>query len=109
MITKREKLLYLLAGTGIGVVTGMLLSPSSGRDLRHKLSSSTANGFDSLARTSRKLVNGSELKRRSGETIRSVVDKGKNIVSMTKARASRARKAARDNYIDPTARGVSGW
>ena len=41
-----EKILYLVAGTGIGAVLGLLFAPRSGSELRSDLTSQAQRGVD---------------------------------------------------------------
>ena len=47
-MTSSEKLLYLIAGTGIGATLGILFAPSSGKEVRDNLSTQAQRGVDRI-------------------------------------------------------------
>src|SRR5947207_5206072 len=66
-----QKVLYLVAGTGIGAALGILFAPSSGEELRNTLSTQTHRGID--------LVTG-KVEQGTG-TVRNIVDRGKQAIN----------------------------
>jgi len=67
-----SKLLTFLAGCGAGIVAGMVLAPSSGRELRGNLSNRAQEGMDKL---NEKVDQGRRFVEEQGG-IRGVVEKG---------------------------------
>lgn len=66
-----DKVLYLLAGTGIGAALGLLFAPKSGQEIRDTIS----NKFQE-----------SDFAERASSTVRNVMEKGKNIANISKQR-----------------------
>jgi len=84
-----DKLLYLFAGIGLGTVIGNLFSQSSGQEMRNTLSTRAHEGVDRLSQTveeGRRFIKNSEIPKQAGDTVRSVVNKGKNVASIGKRR-----------------------
>jgi gas vesicle protein len=97
-INLNEKLLYLLAGTGVGAMIGMLLAPKSGQDLRSTISSKVEEG--------RRLVE--EKSPLIGESVRRAVERGKNVASIGKQRMNESIEAGKTEYDRLKGRDVSG-
>jgi gas vesicle protein len=98
---KYDKLLYFLAGTGIGAVIGMLFSPASGLEMRNKLSAHAQEGMDQLSQKvgeGKRYLEESEVGRRAGATIRGVVDRGKNVANIGKHRFHESIEAGRNRF-----------
>lgn len=77
-----EKLLYLLAGTGLGAAAGLLFAPRSGVEMRERLSSSVS---DTMGNISSRI---SETDTGQASNVRNVAERGKNIASIAKQRVS---------------------
>jgi len=98
---KRSELIYLLAGAGVGAAVGMLLTPSEGRDMRNTITNRTQEGLDRISQKvdeGRRYVQDSRLGKRAGETIRSVVDRGKNVTSIGPQRLNDSIEAGKAKY-----------
>jgi gas vesicle protein len=98
---KRNDLIYLMAGTGVGAVIGLLFAPSGGREMRSTLTNRTQEGLDRITQKvdeGRLYVQNSGVGKRAGETIRSVVDRGKNITSFGRQRFNDSIEAGKARY-----------
>ncbi len=77
-----DKLLYFLAGAGVGGAVALLFAPQSGQEVRNEISRRTQEGRDLLdgkVEESRKFVK--EGGRRVSNEVTSLVDRGKGEVS----------------------------
>src|SRR5690242_10617525 len=98
---KRNELLYLVAGTGVGAVIGLLFAPSEGREMRSSITNRTQEGLDRLTQKvdeGKRYVQNSEVGKRAGETIRRVVDQGKEITAAGRDRLNDSIEAAKAKY-----------
>ena len=82
-MSKSEKFLYLLAGTGIGAVLGLLFAPRAGSEMRSSLTSQAQRGVDRIAEKvdeSRKFIleKGSGIVERGKQTLNQSVEGVKN-------------------------------
>jgi gas vesicle protein len=100
-MNNNNKLLYLLAGTGIGAIVGMLLSPTSGQEMRNRLSTRAHEGMDRLSQKveeGRRYVEESEVGRRAGEKMREVVEKGKNVADIGRRIFNESIEAGKNRF-----------
>ena len=97
--TGGDKVLYFLAGAGLGAVLALLLAPKSGRETR-ELIARTAN--DSRDFLTSKMNEGrqvfEERSRKIGDDFTSFVDKSKEAVQRQKEQLSSAFEAGKSAY-----------
>jgi len=110
---KRNNLMYLLAGTGVGAAVGMLFAPRGGQEIRNTLTTRAQEGLDAISQKvdeGRRYVQESDLGRRAGETIRTAVERGKNVTSIGRERLNDSIEAGKAKYneaIKPVPRNFS--
>jgi len=112
-MTTTEKLLYFVAGTGIGAAVGILFAPRSGQEVRNTLSSTAQRGVDlvtSKVEEGKKYLDEKGVNR-SG--VRSFVDRGKQTlnesIESVKDRFNESIEAGTQEYHaqrEPKDRGV---
>jgi gas vesicle protein len=90
-ISVNDKLIYLGAGCGIGLVMGLLLAPQSGGEIRHTLT----NKVDDLANKVQEKVQQSGIRETAGQTWHNVVEKGKNVANIGRARLNESIEAGK--------------
>jgi gas vesicle protein len=91
-----DKLIYLGAGCGIGLVLGLLFAPHSGQETRHTLTSKV----DDLANKFQEKVHHTGMGETSVPTWRNVVEKGKNIANIGRARLNDSIEAGKRKYSE---------
>jgi len=80
-MTNSEKLLYIIAGTGIGATLGVLFAPSSGKEVRDNLSTQAQRGVDLITakvEEGRKYLNEKGV---NAGTVRNFVDRSKQTLN----------------------------
>ena len=95
-ISVNDKLVYLGAGCGIGLVMGLLLAPQSGQEIRHTLTSKV----DELANKVQEKVQQSGIRETAGESWHNVVEKGKNVANIGRARLNESLEAGRRKFSE---------
>ena len=90
-ISVNDKLIYLGAGCGIGLVMGLLFAPRSGQDIRHTLTSKV----DDLTHKVQEKVQQSGIRETAGETWHNVIEKGKNVANIGRARLNESLEAGK--------------
>jgi len=93
-ITINDKLIYLGAGCGIGLVLGMLFAPQSGEETRQTLT----NKVDDLTHRVQEKVQQSGISDTASETWRNVVDKGKNVANIGRTRLNESIEAGKRKF-----------
>ncbi len=93
-ISISDKLLYLGAGCGIGLVVGTLFAPRSGQEMRSDLS----HKVNDLSHQVKDKINSSGVADTASHTWQNVVEKGKNVASIGKRRFNESVEAARNKY-----------
>jgi gas vesicle protein len=93
-INVSDKVLYLGAGCGIGLILGALFAPSSGEEMRHNIS----DKVDDLTHRLQEKVQSSKLTDTATKTWNDVVEKGKNIASIGKQRLNESIEAGRRRF-----------
>jgi len=91
-----DKLIYLGAGCGIGLVLGLLFAPHSGEETRNTLTSKV----DDLANKFQDKVHHTGIGETTGQTWRNFVDKGKNIATMGRSRLNESIEAGKRKYSE---------
>jgi len=89
-----NKLLVLLAGTGIGTVIGMLIAPQSGEQLRENLTG-RVNDLTGMVQDK---VKQSGIAGTATSTVRDVMERGKNVVNMGKERLNESIEAGKKKF-----------
>jgi gas vesicle protein len=72
-MNKREKFLYVVAGTGVGTILGILFAPKAGSDIRNSISSQAQRGVDLITE---KVDEGKRYIQEKGG-VRNIVERGK--------------------------------
>jgi len=94
-----DKILFFLAGAGIGAVVALLMAPKSGRETR-ELIARTAN--DSRDFLSNKVTEGRQMvderRRKLGDDFTSFMDKSKEAVQRQKEQLTAAFEAGKAAY-----------
>jgi gas vesicle protein len=93
-INVNDKLIYLGAGCGIGLVLGLLFAPQSGEEIRHTLT----NKVDDLTHKVQEKVQESGIGETASQTWRNVVDKGKNIANISRIRLNESIEAGKRKF-----------
>ena len=95
-INVSDKLIYLGAGCGIGLVLGLLFAPHSGEETRNTLTSKV----DDLANKFQEKVQYTGIAETTGQNWRNVVDKGKNIANIGRSRLNESIEAGKRKYSE---------
>jgi len=93
-ITVSDKLIYLGAGCGIGLVLGVLFAPESGEETRHHLSSKV----DDLTHKVQDKVSQSGIGDTAAQTWHTMVEKGKNVASIGRQRINESVEAGKRKF-----------
>ncbi len=95
-ITVNDKLIYLGAGFGIGMVMGLLLAPQSGQETRHTLTSKV----DDLTNKVQEKVQQSGFGETAGQTWHNVIEKGRNIASIGRTRLNESVETGKRKFSE---------
>lgn len=79
-----DKILYLGAGCGLGMIIGALFAPRSGSETRQTLS----HKVDDLSHKVQEKIHAAHLGETASQTWQNVVQKGKNVASIGRKRMS---------------------
>ena len=90
----KDKLIYLGAGCGIGLILGVLFAPQSGEQTRQTLS----DKVDDLTHRVQERVQQSGIGDTANETWRNVVEKGKNVANIGRARINESIEAGKRKF-----------
>src|SRR5215471_9949822 len=93
-INVSDKLIYLGAGAGIGVILGLLFAPHSGEETRHTLT----DKMDDLTHKVHDRISQSGIGDTATQTWNSVIEKGKNVASIGRQRLNDSLEAGRRKY-----------
>jgi gas vesicle protein len=93
-ININDKLIYLGAGCGIGLVLGVLFAPQSGEEMRHNLS----NRVDDLTHRVQERVSQSGIGDTAAQTWQNVLEKGKNVASIGRQRINDSMEAGKRKF-----------
>ena len=93
-INVNDKLIYLGVGCGIGLVLGLLFAPQSGEEMRNTITSKV----DDLTHKVQDRVHESRIGDTASQTLRNVVEKGKNVASMGRTRLNESVEAGRRKF-----------
>src|SRR5947207_15427271 len=93
-INVSDKLIYLGAGCGIGMVLGLLFAPRSGEEIRHDLSTKV----DDLTHRVQEKISQSGIGDTASQTWNTVVEKGKNVASIGRQRINESIEAGKRKF-----------
>ena len=93
-IKVNDKLIYLGAGCGIGLVLGFLFAPQSGEEMRHTLT----HKVDDLTHKIQEGVQESGIGDTASQTWRNVVEKGKNVANISRTRLNESIEAGKRKF-----------
>jgi gas vesicle protein len=97
-INVNDKLIYMGAGLGIGVILGLLLAPQSGEDMRHTITDKMGD----LTHKVQDRIYESGIGDSASQTWNSVIEKGKNVASIGRQRLNDSLEAGRRKYNEAT-------
>ena len=89
-----DKLIYLGAGCGIGMVIGALFAPKSGTETRHDLSST----MNDLTHKVQDKIQSSGIGDTASQTWHQMVERGKNVAIMGRQRMHESVEAGKRRY-----------
>jgi len=89
-----DKVLYLGAGCGVGLLLGALFAPRSGQEMRQNLS----HKVEDLTHKVQDRIQSSGLTDTAARTWNEVVERGKNIASISKQRFNESVEAGRRKF-----------
>src|ERR1051325_2737413 len=95
-IKVNDKLVYLGAGCGIGLVLGLLFAPQTGEEIRHTLTSKV----DDLTHKVQEKVQESGIGDTASQTWRNVMEKGKNVANIGRSRLNESIEAGKRKYSE---------
>lgn len=93
-INVSDKLIYLGAGCGIGVVLGLLFAPQSGEEIRHTLT----HKMDDLTHKVQDKISQSGIGDTASQTWSSVIEKGKNVAQIGRQRLNESLESGKRKY-----------
>jgi gas vesicle protein len=93
-IDVNDKLIYLGAGCGIGMILGLLFAPRSGEDIRHNLSSKV----DDLAHRVQEKVSQSGIGDTASQTWNTMMEKGRNVANIGRQRINESLEAGKRKF-----------
>ncbi len=91
-----DKIIYLGAGCGIGLVIGMLFAPQSGSETRHTLT----NRVDDLTHKVQDKVQHSGIGETASQTWHSVIEKSKNVANIGRTRLNESIEAGKRKFSE---------
>ncbi len=89
-----DKLIYLGAGCGIGLVLGALFAPQSGQEIRHNLTSKV----DDLTHKVQEKIQSTGITDTASQTWNNAIEKGKNVASIGRQRLNDSIEAGRRKF-----------
>jgi len=93
-ININDKLIYLGAGCGIGLILGALFAPQSGQEMRHDI----GNKVDDLTHKVQDKIQSSGIRETASQTWQNVVEKGKNVASIGRQRFNESVEAGKRKF-----------
>ena len=97
-IKVNDKLVYLGAGCGIGLVLGLLFAPRSGEEIRHTLTSKVDDLTHKVQDKVQEKVQESGIADTASQTWRNVMEKGKNVASIGRTRLNESIEAGKRKF-----------
>ena len=89
-----DKFLYFGAGCGLGLALGALFAPRSGQEMRQNLS----NKVDDISHKVQDKIQSSGIRDTASQTWQSVMEKGKNVATVSKRRFNESIEAGRRRF-----------
>src|SRR5207244_7294847 len=89
-----DRIIYLGAGCGIGLVLGALLAPKSGEETRHNLTTKV----DDLTHKVQEKIHSSGIGDTATETWHNVIEKSKNVAEIGNDRFNESVEAGRRRF-----------
>ncbi|HEY2383595.1 MAG TPA: YtxH domain-containing protein [Terriglobia bacterium] len=93
-INVSDKIIYLGAGCGIGMILGLLFAPQSGEEIRHTLT----HKMDDLTHKVQDKISHSGIGDTASQTWNSVVEKGKNVAQIGRQRLNESMESGKRKY-----------
>ena len=93
-INVNDKLIYLGAGAGIGVILGLLFAPQSGEDTRHTVTDKVGD----LTHKVQDRISQSGIGDTATQKWNSVIEKGKNVANIGRQRLNESLESGRRKY-----------
>jgi gas vesicle protein len=93
-ININDKLIYLGAGAGIGIVLGLLFAPQSGEQTRHDLT----DRVDNLTHKVQEKMSTSGISDTATQTWNTMVEKGKNVAIIGRQRLNESIEAGKRKF-----------
>jgi gas vesicle protein len=93
-ININDKIIYLGAGAGIGVVLGLLFAPQSGEQTRHDLT----DRVDNLTHKVQEKMSTPGISDTATQTWNTMVEKGKNVASIGRQRLNESIEAGKRKF-----------
>lgn len=106
--TTGDKVIYFLAGAGIGAAIALLFAPKSGRETREILARKGREGAEFISQKvdeGRQIVGTST--RRFAEEASNIIERGKDSIHRQKESLSAAIEAGKQAYVEEKSRGAS--
>jgi len=97
-IKVNDKLVYLGAGCGIGLVLGLLFAPQSGEEIRHTLTSKVDDLTHKVQEKVQVYVQEAVIGGTATRTSRNVVDRGNNVPSIGSTRLNESIEAGKRKF-----------
>jgi gas vesicle protein len=91
-----DKLIYLGAGCGIGLIVGLLFAPRSGEETRHNLT----HKVEDLTHKVQDRISHSGIGETASQTWSNVVEKGKNVAHIGRQRVNESVEAGKRKYSE---------
>lgn len=95
-INVSDKLIYLGAGCGIGVVLGLLFAPESGEEMRHDLT----HKMDDISHKVQDKIMHSSISETATQTWNNVIEKGKNVAQIGRQRLNESIESGKRKYAE---------
>jgi gas vesicle protein len=89
-----DKLIFLSAGCGVGMILGALFAPRSGEETRRNLGAKV----DDLTHKVQERIQTSGIKESASQTLHNVVERGRNVASIGKRRLNESVEAGRARF-----------
>ena len=93
-ISVSDKLIYLGAGCGIGMIVGLLFAPHSGEEMRHTVSDKMGD----LTHNVSDRISQSGIGDTATQKWNSVIEKGKNVANIGRQRLNESLEYGRQKY-----------
>ena len=95
-IDVNDKLIYLGAGCGIGMILGLLFAPRSGEEIRHNLGSRV----DDLSHRVQERISHSGIGDTASQTWNTMMEKGRNVANIGRQRINESIEAGKRKFSE---------